>query len=535
MRLIRRRQNAAPPSDVLENLSILLAECRTSAAKGPIIARSMDLIQDLAPSDSLLLLGYPFGKDAAQVLHSLGSWSSLGGAQIEFFRRPESAGAECRVHGIPVAEVLRRVEVAPHHLREFPLCAGKRAVGALWIGRGREPQEDYSPEEVRICGIIADILGLALSQLGIHNRLERQYAQLASFRTVERAIASSMDLNVTLNVFLDQTMTQLEADAAAILLLDPPGRDLTLAAARGFRKENRPHSRIRLDHALALQAGLERKTASLEFSRPDDPARLAQPLMRDEDFYSWHAAPLIAHGQVRGILEVFRRSPAAPDPDRQELLELLAVQGAIAINSTESLGALQRIRSVLDLTCDSAIEGWSRAVDLHARDAEGHGKRVAELSARTAEHMGIPPDQILAIRRGALLHDIGKIGIPDRILWKPEPLTEEEWSVMRLHPKYAEHLLEPIEFLRPALDIPKYHHERWDGSGYPYGLAGTGIPLAARIFSVIDVWDSMQARRPFRDPRSEAETVVYLRQSAGRQFDPEAVGAFLEVLKENGL
>jgi HD-GYP domain-containing protein (c-di-GMP phosphodiesterase class II) len=152
---------------------------------------------------------------------------------------------------------------------------------------------------------------------------------------------------------------------------------------------------------------------------------------------------------------------------------------------------------------------------------------------RTAERMGIAPDQILPLRRGALLHDIGKLGIPEEILSKPDALTESEWQVVRQHPKFAEHLLEPIEFLRPALDIPKFHHERWDGSGYPYGLAGSNIPLAARIFSVVDVWDSMQARRPFRQALSEADTIEHLKQSSGRQFDPEVVRSFLQILQES--
>ncbi len=533
MRLIRRRTKAAHPSDVLDRISILLAQCRTATTQEQIVSHAIDLLQELVPADSILLLGYPPEKTNVMILHSLGVWSSLRSESIELDRRSEDAGPVCRIHGTLLHEVLRQIGGSAGHFWDTTVRAYDRIVGSLWIGRSLDGLQDFSSEERRIAGMIADIVGCGLLQVGLNDRAERQYSQLLAMRTMERAITSSMDLNVTLNVFLDQVMAQLHADAISILLLDPQNRDFTLAAARGFRKNNRPQSRIRTDHSLASQASLERKMVALEISRPEDPSRVVPPLMREEEFTAYYAAPMIAHGQVRGVLEVFRRSIAEPDPDWPDLMESLALQGAIAIDNTESFQNMQRIHSELAMACDSTIEGWSRAVDLRAQEAEGHGLRVSELSVRTAEKMGIPPDQILSLRRGALLHDIGKLGIPDRILWKPEALTEEEWQVMRQHPKYAEHLLEPIEFLRSALDIPKFHHERWDGGGYPYGLAGSNIPLAARIFSVVDVWDSMQARRPFREARSEPEAVEYLRQSSGQQFDPEVVNSFLQILQES--
>jgi HD-GYP domain-containing protein (c-di-GMP phosphodiesterase class II) len=342
-----------------------------------------------------------------------------------------------------------------------------------------------------------------------------------------------MDLSVTLNLFLDIVVRQVRADAASVLRTDTHGREMTLAAFRGFRNSNRPQSRFRLDHSLASQAGLQRKTVFLEGKNPGDPALENQPLMKEEEFIAYSATPLIAHGRVRGILEVFHRT--APDPAlvRADLLESLALQAAIAIECADSFHKLQKTRSDLAMACDSMIEGFSRAVDLHAREAEGHSLRVSELSIRTAEKMGVTPDQMPALRRGALLHDIGKIGIPDRILWKPEALSDEEWQLMRQHPKFAEQVLAPIEFLRSAMDIPKFHHEWWDGGGYPYGLSGDDIPLPARIFSVIDVWDSLQAQRPFREPWNAAATADYLRQASGRQFDPEVVRIFMQILRES--
>src|SRR4030095_309227 len=147
---------------------------------------------------------------------------------------------------------------------------------------------------------------------------------------------------------------------------------------------------------------------------------------------------------------------------------------------------------------DSTIEGWSRALDLRDRETEGHTIRVTEMTLKIARIAGMADAELVHLKRGALLHDIGKMGIPDAILLKPDKLETEEWVIMRRHPVYAYELLLPIEYLQPSLDIPYCHHEKWDGSGYPRGLKGEQIPLAARLFAVIDVWDALRSDRPYR-------------------------------------
>jgi putative two-component system response regulator len=176
---------------------------------------------------------------------------------------------------------------------------------------------------------------------------------------------------------------------------------------------------------------------------------------------------------------------------------------------------------------DSTLEGWARALDLRDKETEGHSRRVTELSVRLAQALGFSEEAITHVRRGALLHDVGKLGIPDRILLKPGKLTDEEWAIMKLHPTYAFEWLAPIEYLRPALDIPHYHHERWDGTGYPDGLCGEQIPLAARIFAVVDVWDAMTNDRPYRAGLPLDEVREHIRSQAGRHFDPRVVEVFL--------
>jgi PAS domain S-box-containing protein len=181
---------------------------------------------------------------------------------------------------------------------------------------------------------------------------------------------------------------------------------------------------------------------------------------------------------------------------------------------------------------EETLEGWARALDLRDDDTAQHSLRVTWATVELGRRMGLDPGELVNVRRGALLHDIGKIGVPDAILHKPGPLTEAEWAVMRRHPVIARDLLAPIAYLRDAMEIPVHHHERWDGSGYPDGLAGEGIPLAARIFAVVDVWDALTSDRPYRGAWSEEAALAHLHENAGRLFDPACVDAFLAMRRE---
>lgn len=182
------------------------------------------------------------------------------------------------------------------------------------------------------------------------------------------------------------------------------------------------------------------------------------------------------------------------------------------------------------LAYDKTIAGWSHAMDLRDKETEGHSQRVTEMTVRMAQLVGIADDELLQIRRGALLHDIGKLGVPDAILLKTEALNDEEWKLMRQHPQMAYDMLYPIEYLRPAVDIPYYHHEKWDGSGYPHGLKGEAIPLAARLFSIVDVWDAITSDRPYRAAWSFDKALAYLQEQSGKHFEPEMVKLFIKML-----
>lgn len=199
-------------------------------------------------------------------------------------------------------------------------------------------------------------------------------------------------------------------------------------------------------------------------------------------------------------------------------------------DNRETVRSLQRSNVELALAYDATIEGFARALDLREAESAGHTQRVAEMTARLAKALGLDEQTLLHAKRGALLHDIGKLGVPESILQKPGQLTDEEWVIMRKHPQIAYDLLSPVAFLYSALDIPYCHHEKWDGSGYPQGLRGEAIPLAARIFAIADVWDSLASEKPYRSAWLEEKALAYIREQSGRHFDPKVVEAFLKVV-----
>jgi PAS domain S-box-containing protein len=227
-------------------------------------------------------------------------------------------------------------------------------------------------------------------------------------------------------------------------------------------------------------------------------------------------------------LQTIKRPIIGPNGKVEQVL-------GVSVEITARKHAEQRVaRATTDLAqaYDATIEGWSRALDLRDRETEGHSLRVTNMTLRLAKCMGIETREFLNLRRGALLHDIGKMGIPDEILFKKGALSDSEWVVMRKHPSYAYDMLNPIEYLHPALVIPKYHHEKWDGTGYPEKLSGEMIPLAARVFSIVDVWDALSSDRPYRAAWSTEAVLDYVKQNSGKHFDPQVVDVFVNHLDD---
>ncbi len=355
---------------------------------------------------------------------------------------------------------------------------------------------------------------------------------LAAVHAIDMIISSSLDLRVTLEAILDLAITQLHVDAADILLLNPHTQMLDYAAMQGFRDPRIRHSRLRLGEGIAGRAALEHRSIGIPNLLDASNGYLRSPLLKGEEFVAYYVVPLIAKGQVLGVLEILHRSPRAFDEESINILEALAAQAAIAIDNATLFNDLQQSNAGLILAYDTTIEGWARALELRDQETEGHTQRAAEMTLRLAQAMGMKEEELVHVRRGALLHDIGKMSIPDSILLKTGPLTEEEWAIMRRHPVYAYELLSPISYLRPALDIPYCHHERWDGTGYPRGLKGDNIPLAARIFALADTWDALYSERRYHPAWPEDRVREHIRSLAGTQLDPKVVEVFLDMEQE---
>jgi len=403
-------------------------------------------------------------------------------------------------------------------------------IGVLSLSELAERNRRFREDDARLLTLFAAQASSVVHNARLFDDARRRLDQLQALHDIDTAISSSLDLRVTLTVLLDKVTTTLHVDAADVLLMNPAGTTLEYIAARGFRTGALQHSRLPLGRGYAGQAAAERRTVIV----PDlgaAPGELRRsPQLRDEGFVTYIAAPLVAKGQVKGVLELFHRSRLDPDAEWLAFLSTLAGQAAIAIDNATLVSDLQQANMELTIAYDTTLEGWSRALDLRDRETEGHTRRVTELTLRLAREMGVPEDHLVHIRRGALLHDIGKMGIPDSILLKPGPLTQQEWEIMRRHPVVAHQLLTPIPHLRRALEIPLHHHEKWDGTGYPQGLAGEQIPLAARIFAVADVWDALCSDRPYRKAWPPDQARAYIESQAGKHFDPKVVAVFLRLL-----
>ncbi|MCX7624893.1 MAG: GAF domain-containing protein [Candidatus Sumerlaeaceae bacterium] len=247
--------------------------------------------------------------------------------------------------------------------------------------------------------------------------------------------------------------------------------------------------------------------------------------------YVWYCGvPVVGHSGVIGILELLSSKSIYPTPSWLALLDVFVGQCSIGMEVAWSAAKLRESEQVLRNAYDATLEGWTRALEMRDWETMGHTKRVAAFTEKLARAANMEESEIVHVRRGALLHDIGKMGVPDAILRKAGPLTEEEFEIIKKHPVFARDLLWPIEYLRPALPIPYCHHEKWDGSGYPQGLRGEEIPWPARIFAVVDVFDALSSDRPYRQAWPRDKIFAYICEQAGKHFDPRAVELFMEII-----
>lgn len=461
-------------------------------------------------------LRYKLWNPRMEATIGLSAEAVLGKSPLEIFPSLEATEAYHQLERALMGETTTSADFS----FEVP-TSGRR--GWLWQIAG--PLRNSRNEIVGVLASVIDVTERHENQ----QQLQRQFDRLEAQRTIDASIIHNRDMLSILRLVLGETITLLDADAAAILLPNRESETLEYAVFEGFPGGIIPPPAVDQTNEPAAKAAQERRRVVLQ-ELPDGGALFRQNLSEyGEIFANYYALPLIADNVVHGVIEVYTREVDPPNSDWLESLNSLAAQAAIAAQHSMLLNDLERANEEMLVSHDATISGWSRALDLRDKETEGHSERVTDLTIRLARSMGIEGDALVQVRRGALLHDVGKLGIPDNILLKSGPLTEEEWELMRMHPIYAYEMLNPITFLRSALAIPYCHHEKWDGTGYPNGLAGEQIPLAARIFALADVYDALCSDRPYRAGWPPEQVREHIRNLSGTHLDPAVVEAFLKM------
>ena len=348
---------------------------------------------------------------------------------------------------------------------------------------------------------------------------------------ISEQIRSSVDLDQVYREFHHAIQQVMPCEALAIGLLDESSQEIedVYLWDKGVRWLGERYPRGRNLTGWVINSG---KVLMInEWTGEHDKIIDTISFGSSEDTKSVLAAPLFrSDGQCFGMVSPQSYETNAFTEEHERLLVTLANQLSKAIENAQLFTELQKSNDELSEAYDATIEGWSRAMDLRDEETEGHTQRVTRLTLRLAKAMGFSSDELIHVRRGALLHDIGKLGVPDSILFKKEKLTEEEWDIMRQHPAFAYEMLSHVPYLRSALDIPYCHHEKWDGSGYPQGLKSSEIPLSARIFAVADVWDAVTSDRPYRKAWTKKKALQYIESESEIHFDPKVVKKFISIM-----
>jgi len=512
---------------IILNLSNLL---RNIDARSEIPGIVLDQIMKAVFADAAMLFWRDSVVGGMRVDLGRGHWAHWSGANLEDEDKISNSKAVQRVIQQGKTYLGNEAEFCSSERKDFtvfgvPLISMGRVNGAIWVGR----KNAFTNYEILLMKSIGEMVSDAIHRAIQHTTTQRRLQRLVALHNVDKAISNSLELKVTLNVLLEQVVTQLGIHAAAIYLVKPFAQGLEFAVGRGLPISDFSQRYLPFDNSLAGRVAISRRHIHISDLLHIDENLARKRFFKKEKIVSYMGLPLIVKGQVKGVIEIFHKRMINPEPEWIDFLETLATQAAIAIDNAELFQNLQRTNAELSVAYDSTLEGWVHALDLRDKETEGHTQRVTEVTLRLARALGVGESDLMHIWRGALLHDIGKMAIPDAILYKPGPLTDEEWEVMRKHPVYAYELLSPIRFLKPALDIPYYHHEKWDGTGYPFGLKGEQIPKSARIFAVADVWDALRSDRPYRKAWKDEEARAYLRENAGKHFDPEVIRVFFKI------
>ena len=369
----------------------------------------------------------------------------------------------------------------------------------------------------------------AITQLNA--QLEQNLKRLNALHEIDRALGASNDLQLTLGIIVERALQHLQADTVTILRYNPAMARLEHAASQGLHHKARSNT-VAMGAWLAGRVALQQKPLSIVQMRDTLEGTDTHELLDVEGFVSYNAVPLLSKGKLLGVLEVFHRHAFEPDQEWLDFLHTLGIQAGIAVENARLVHELQLTNTQLTLAVDQIIEANARAMDFYEGRPDGHAQRAMELTVQVARVFGLNDLEIAQVRRGALLHDVGMLGVPDQVRFKADPLEAPDWAIVENHPNFAYELMRGVRFLRPALQIPCSHHERWDALGYPKGLQGESIPLEARIFAVVDAFESMRCDRSDRRALSLEAAVQEIRNGAGSKYDPQVVAVFLDILEQ---
>jgi putative nucleotidyltransferase with HDIG domain/PAS domain S-box-containing protein len=407
----------------------------------------------------------------------------------------------------------------------------------------------YSPKHGQFAMVVEDITERRRAELALreseenlrasYSRQEQNLRRMNILRNIDQAITTHTDYSNMAEAILSDIASPGEVDAAVLFVPNPPSSGrvrgtgplgvLRLAGSAGLPETVIDSALFNWLTQMANQVYHNCLPIYITDMLQETPPG-AEALNRVAGFQICAALPLVARRQVKGVLLFFIRHNASVDNDWKPFLQSLALQTAIGMDHVDMLEHLKRSHRELALAYDETIKGWAQALELREKEDRGHAERVSGLTVRLASQLGINGEALDHIRRGAFLHDIGKMAVPDNIVYKTGPLNSEEWGIMRQHPYEGFRMLSGISYLEKALDVVYCHHEKWDGSGYPRGLKGDGIPLMARIFAVVDVWDALTNNRPYRTAWTNEEVRAYMGDQSAKQFDPHVLEVFLQMV-----
>jgi PAS domain S-box-containing protein/putative nucleotidyltransferase with HDIG domain len=403
-----------------------------------------------------------------------------------------------------------------------PLSDGEQALGAIVIGHSKK----FTAFEKEVIEEISSIAANAIRRSISLEKMNVSIKRLELIHEIDKLLNNQNNINNCLEKIFSMVIGEIDLDFVNLYQL---GEDDHLKQLISYRDSKLSLSE---NNTLSFRAcyfykGIQKGQEVYEYGLPANNFVYIENESQ-APIWCW-AVPIMSHSKVLGVLELINLSPFLPSQDWQQFVRTISGQLSILFENEMINSELQMAHTNLIAAYDKTLEGWAKALELRDHETENHSRRVTDLSVLLAKKLGFFECEVENLKHGALLHDIGKIGIPDKILLKPGPLDDSEWELMQKHPQVGYDLLKEIKYLASSLDIPLYHHEKWDGSGYPFGLSGDDIPLSARIFAVSDVWDALTSDRPYRKAWDEFRAFKFILDQSGKHFDPQVVRCFREL------